>query len=275
MALNLGSAAIKNLKLGNANVSKVMLGTKQVWPTLWTPADLPGIIFWMDGSDATKFNLNGATVSEWSSSVGSVKFTQAASTLQPLYVMGGIDSSASQYLSSTNVPYPAGAGDFTLVAVMTKGVGASALSAVSLGLNSAWTSGAYIELRSDQAKYYVANTNETFLATLNPAVNLHILTLAKTGNSYLALNSNNNTSNTQPASAYSGFQSVPAFISAFLLDGSTVQSYDATGVYYQIAFAAGTSVADQERLQGAMAWKAGAQAQLHDGHPYRRVPPIK
>jgi hypothetical protein len=51
------------LRVGTQTVAKVYAGTKQVWPSAWTPASLSGLLWWLDASALA--GADGTTVTAW------------------------------------------------------------------------------------------------------------------------------------------------------------------------------------------------------------------
>jgi hypothetical protein len=63
----------------------------------WTPADLgASLALWLDADDASTITLNGTTVSQWSDKSGNGRnATQATASLQPTYTASGIGGKPS------------------------------------------------------------------------------------------------------------------------------------------------------------------------------------
>jgi hypothetical protein len=279
MPLNLGATAISTLRLGTATPSKVMLGASQVWPVappsnLWTPADMPGVLFWLDGSDASKFGLNGSNVSSWSSSVGSVTFTQESAGAQPVKIAGGVQGGPGLNLGSTNIVYPTT--NYTLIAIM-QALNANATANVSLGINSAFTQGLTIELTTgDKVRLNIMGSPVVDTPSINRLTSQQIVTCRRSNNNFSVYNANTNASSAITFTNFLGFAAVPSYVDAWMFDGTVVQDYDSSGMYFQVALVnSSVSIADAQKLEGSMAWLAGAQGQLHAAHPYKNAPPTK
>ena len=61
-------------------------------PVFWTPAQISTSL-WLDASDASTITLNATTVSQWNDKSGNSRnVSQANSSLQPLYTLGGLNS---------------------------------------------------------------------------------------------------------------------------------------------------------------------------------------
>lgn len=52
--------------------------------TSFSPASIPGLALWLDGSDSSTFTLNGSTISQWNDKSGNGRhFSQSTASLQP------------------------------------------------------------------------------------------------------------------------------------------------------------------------------------------------
>ncbi len=66
-------------------------GTLPVGASAFSPADVPGLTLWMAGN-RSPFTLNSGNVSQWNDISGSGNHaTQATATLQPAYVVSGVN----------------------------------------------------------------------------------------------------------------------------------------------------------------------------------------
>ena len=60
---------------------------------VWTPAQLPSLVLWLDAEDSASITLNGSTVSQWSDKSGGERhFTQVTAAFQPAYLPSGFNS---------------------------------------------------------------------------------------------------------------------------------------------------------------------------------------
>lgn len=60
---------------------------------VWTPAQLPSLVLWLDAEDSASITLNGSTVAQWSDkSGGNRHFTQVTAAFQPTYLPSGFNN---------------------------------------------------------------------------------------------------------------------------------------------------------------------------------------
>jgi hypothetical protein len=96
VALAVGSAPAVDVRLGTTAVAAVHLGGEKVWPVGagWTPADLPGIVGWVDATDPTQLNLNGTQVLNWNGSTALVPgnvLQLTPANANPTYTAGAVN----------------------------------------------------------------------------------------------------------------------------------------------------------------------------------------
>ena len=86
MAVNLRNSVISSL---NTGLRQSVTGG----PTLWTPANLSGLVVWLDAADASTITLNGSNVSQWSDKSGNGNHAvQSTASSQPSYGAPTINS---------------------------------------------------------------------------------------------------------------------------------------------------------------------------------------
>lgn len=125
MGLVVGNAEVTGLRLGSHAVTKVMLGSEEVWSAepVWSPLDIPSVISWWDVEDASTLSLGGGTVLSITDKKSGVVLSQGSASSRPLYSSDGfggrpamVFDGADDKLLNMNVGdlYPVGAAEANL-----------------------------------------------------------------------------------------------------------------------------------------------------------------
>lgn len=77
--------------------------------TGFDPRSISGLQLWLDANDASTMTLNGGTVSEWRSKVGSIAVTQATASAQPTLTANYAGSRSALTFDGGDVLYSASA----------------------------------------------------------------------------------------------------------------------------------------------------------------------
>ncbi len=87
---------------------------------LWTPADLPSLALWLDGSDPASVTQVGGTVTRWNDKSGNGRdVTQATVASRATYANGSVRFDGVDDALAGTAPLPAGATSFSMTAVFS------------------------------------------------------------------------------------------------------------------------------------------------------------
>lgn len=262
--------------------------------SLWSPLALgSALALWLDAADASTITLNGGNVSQWNDKSGNGRnATQAIASLQPAYTALGIGGKPSL----TFAPEGGSASDrlnvtFTLT---ENNITAFALARKpSSSEDSKHRYGRVLSLRNTSGTDY-SNTNgwiPAFMAQSNAfgGVNApsivnyrndavisvqpmvyntpYIIGSTLSGSTGTMRVNGNQTSGTTSATAVNINQ---------MLIGASSEGVDSEmyGDIAEVILTLALSLADQQRIEGYLAWKWGLEANLPANHPYKNSPPI-
>ena len=242
---------------------------------MWEPSELGAdLALWLDAADASTITLNGSTVSQWDDKSGNDRHaSQATAANQPAYLATGFNSNPSidfdgsndQLTTSYVLDFP-----FSISAAVQNDSG---------GVRGAVGSG----------------SRRPALGILNAAPAIDSFALwnpDRDRGAYI-----NNTQNTVPVILYSDAASDDRLGWNIYVDGSnagqanenisTLNPADIVRIGYTgtsseywngrisevVITSQPLSTADQQKLEGYLAWKWGLTANLPSNHPYKLAPP--
>lgn len=227
----------------------------------WTPAELTGLVLWLDAADASTITLNGSTVSQWDDKSGNSRHaTQATAANQPTYTAAGLNSrnvvthSPSDFLIIPDVYFPYQSA-FVLYSDTSTTNYTTALGG-RYNVNSPY--------HGDVTATKLFSTQYTSPETLNGS------------NFANGVSIGNGQTTPRPATptifsfiATSQFDTNRRLqtigTDASIRDSRTINGLIAEVVILETA----ASTADRQKLEGYLAWKWGLAENLPPDHPYR------
>jgi hypothetical protein len=242
---------------------------------LFTPAQLSGLVLWMDPTDSTTLTLSGSSVTQWrDKSASGATFTTVNGnpTYTPSLINGlpGIDlTNASGFISSATQTLTSSL-TMAMILVVKSGIGAwgSFFTHGSRDLDIA------LERNSISAgttlQFQTANDNSgANLTFTTDQVSLYLGTMT-TGTSRFFERFGGGTTTTTTATNSStitvGLQTIRIGRSDV---GENCNSFIGEIVYYNRVL----STQERQRVEGYLAWKWGLQLSLPSTHPYSKFRP--
>ncbi|MEI7935189.1 MAG: hypothetical protein WCK27_00740 [Verrucomicrobiota bacterium] len=251
--------------VGNSGSSSIMVNA--VLPLPWSPSQLgTNLSLWLDASSSGSVTVNGANVSQWSDISGrGNNVTNSNVSAQPLYQPTGLNnlptinfSTSGMWLVGTGTFGVSGNSPRALAAVMNGGLLATGTPANTEAFGFDITAGGNV-----WAPYFYG----TDVYGYAPAFSYHSVVMFGqysngVGSGYANgsfFGSTSFTANTVPAPIRLGTRS----------DGAT-----RTGAFSEIVYVnTALPSAQQQRLEGYLAWKWGLQTNLPASHPYYNIAP--
>jgi hypothetical protein len=227
--------------------------------TAWTPYRIgPTVSLWLDASDASTLTLTSSnTVSQWKDKSGNGNNAiQNAGVTQPVYnatTMNGYPGISFDGVAQ-KMTFSAASG-LSMAAVMRTDSGCVALGGV-FGVN-----GSDVGLRRSNNSPTTGfnagalNTDFTGTSTTNWINGTNLLTNAEGTNSVMTV--------AKPSNSFA-LTSIGHYTSTRYWKGTMTEL---------ILFDSTLSPADQQKLQGYLAWKYGLTNELEAAHPYKTAPP--
>jgi hypothetical protein len=255
------------------------MSTRTTVTPFFTPTQISGCQLWLDGADPNGTGIlpaNNGTVSTWVDKSGRVNNgTTAAGTLPYSTQSRGVVFNGSSYYTVPNNTFPTGNTNYSFFIIASTGLA-----------NYYWFLGAGVTT-AGQAIGYVTYPNGTIengwwttnFTTAAGAVLANQTTMLESIYSSPTLTTLVNGSSRASSSSLGtrNNPSGPNLIGARpdSTPGSIIQAF--VGVMNEIIlFASGVSLAQQQQIEGYLAWKWGLQSSLPATHPYKNspIPPL-
>ena len=246
----------------------------------WTPAQLGvDLALWLDANDADTITLNGSNVSQWDDKSGNDRHaSQANAANQPVYTASGLNDKpvltfAGSPATGLSTGTFANIDGFTVAAVARL----SSAGSYSMIYTTASSSVGHAELRTISTSgkpSFVNSGNNAGAGVLavpaSPVVNTTSLVgatsilLANTTTGTYRLRQDGELKDTEVTTT------VPTTSTARGIGSRAGLTFPAIGFIAEIIeVAAVLSEADQQRVEGYLAWKWGVTANLPADHPYK------
>jgi hypothetical protein len=243
------------------------------YANLWNPALLPSLRAWYDVSDSSTVTLNGSSVSQINDKSGNSHHAfQTVAVDQPTYLASGINGMPAMVAEGANKNLQITAGP----QLASPGVLMGVVSNVQ-ALNGGGGSGAYYlwlgvgagsrAILARGAFQVASSFSPTLPASgqmpvTGPSVHIGFKPDVSSQSLWVDGSSLATGASTAP----------PTFTDWRLLNyiGGSRHSIDPVG---EIVIANAYTLADQQKLEGYLAWKWGVQANLPAAHPYKNAEP--
>jgi hypothetical protein len=244
---------------------------------LFTPTSVPGCQLWLDGADPNGTGVlpaNNGTVSTWVDKSGRVNNgTTTAGTLTYSTQSRGVVFNGSSYYSVPNNTFPTGNTNYSFFIVASTGL-ANFYWFLGAGVTSAGQAIGYVTYPNGTIENGWWTTNfttaagtvlpnqTTLLESIYSSPTLTTLVNGSSRASSSSLGSRNNPAGPNVIGARPDSTS-----------GSVIQAF--VGVMNEIIlFASGVSLAQQQQIEGYLAWKWGLQDNLPSNHPFKSYRPL-
>ena len=246
--------------------------------TGWTPAQISTAL-WLDAADAPTITLNATTVSQWNDKSGNGRnVSQANSSLQPLYTLGG--------LNGLNIADFDGANDVLNGLPMSNFVTNNSYSAFVVGLartiatndGNGYSNEAFYGDAGGYISMYLRSSN--LIGAYNWDGANKVATNAYTPNTvvigYSELSSGSIRIRTNGGSETATVSSNTASLAGTIQIGRNFNSntFCLDGKIAEVIFTnAALSTTNRQLIEGYLAWKWGLTSNLPNDHPYKNIAP--
>jgi len=249
-----------------SNIPFTASGQKLTAP--FTPTQIPGCQVWLDAADTTSYRLSGTNLTSWSDKSGTGKTFSFSGT--PTYKANALATLPTVVFNTTMLTTTfgssIGSGDVAYFAVWIQytnnsgilmSLGGTSTPALGLGCNGKYNLFEWGGPESDYNFTASISYNQYVIQTGTIRSNAMLCSV----NGYTGTNATSTQSQTSTTFTIGSSSSV----------GS---GYKINGEVAEILVYVGTvSTAQQQQIEGYLAWKWGLQSSLNPSHPYATVNP--
>ena len=262
---------------------------------LWTPAELTGLVLWLDAADASTITLNGSTVSQWGDKSGTGNdVSNATAATQPDYLATGWNGQPTisftrlgqEFLFKNGVASFSASGDFTIASAFQFFETNNSWDMIAGWRNTPNASGSgngspilQGMATSQQIGYHNTDQTDTRIKVdVTTRLGKKLATISRSGGT-----NGNGGAATVTSTGYSqatyDTNATQAFISqaatGFQIGGRQQAATDYGNKYISEVIGCNTklSTENRQRVEGYLAWKWGLEADLPADHPYKSTPP--
>ena len=254
------------VRVGSNLASSVYLGSNQVWPAGWSPADI-ATVFWYDPSDASTITLSGSNVTSVTDKSGNNYTLTPEVGLNPPLIgtrflngMNVLEWTGDNCLENTSFAYNQSATPLNFAFIVYHD---------TIGVQEFYFSGTQttsdpriFARRLADGRYDVAApTRITTSYTITDNQPTLILNQMNATNSLVRINGDQKVSGNIGVNAFQ----------ILALGHNENEASDLNGYFAEIIGFVDNS--QQERVEGYLAWKWGLVANLPAGHPYKNNRP--
>jgi hypothetical protein len=251
-------------------IQQILLGVSgQAPPAPWSPLSLsPGL--WLDVSNLSSLTINGSNqISQWSDLSGNTRHvTQGQLALMPTLNGGAVVFSGGQSLGNTAYDVT-GLDDLTILLVSNPSTSVSPTQQSIVRFQSApnpylaypWATGKLIS-------HADSGTGGPSAGLISGSTNVSVARRKRNDAAGLSTR-NNGTAVGSTTSSNTTIAAGPLSVGSW----NGVAEYYTGSIREIIIVHSALILEDQEKAEGYLAWKWGAQANLPLVHPYRNAPP--
>ena len=244
---------------------------------MWDPSELGAdLALWLDANDASTITLNGSNVSQWDDKSGNGRnASQATASLQPTYLATGFnsnpsidfDGSSDQLITSYVLDFP-----FSISAAVQNDI-ASGSARGAVGSGSLRPALGILTAAPAQDSFALWNPLRDRGAYINNAQTLDPVILYSDAASDDRLGWNIYVDGSNAGQVNENIGSLnPASIVRIGYSGYSGEYWNGR-ISEVVITSQPLSTADQQKLEGYLAWKWGLTANLPSNHPYKLAPP--
>jgi len=253
-----------------ANTVSKQITINYVSPSLWTPIQLgTNLTLWLDAANTNSVVLNGSNVSQWSdlSGQGNSVYNSIAST-QPTYQPTGLNGLPTINFTTGGMSL-LGVGNFGVLGSAPRAAAAVFYGgAVETGTPAAGESFGFTDVPGGYvwAPYLYASSGDIYAYDPSFSTDTNIF-FGQYFNGILSGYFNG---------SFFGSNSIaPNTIPDQIQIGTRLDGFTQPGEISEIIYVdTGLTLAQQQILEGYLAWKWGLQTNLPTSHPYRYAPPL-
>jgi len=261
------------VRVGSDLASSVYLGSNQVWPAGWSPADI-ATVFWYDPSDASTITTSGSTVTQVTdksgngytlsvTTAGKIGPTIGTRALNGLNVFEyALTIPNNQILENNSFSYNQATTPIN-IAMIVRCDDEAILDQDFLFSGTESSSPRIFMRRTTDDRLQLSNTSSIVTTSGSALENQNLLVIAKVNSANSAIRLNG----TQLVSGNIGTDS----FSSLNIGGNFGEDQGVEGYIAEIIAFADNS--KQEITEGYLAWKWGLVANLPAGHPYKNNRP--